>query len=889
MEDIEKGSGEAPEAKSEDDRDTWQRVDHALSQALDQPADDREAWVRRQFADAPGLRDAVLWLLKSDRASDELFAAALSERDAIASEALDGDPSALGMAGERLGAYQLTDLIATGGMAAVYRAERDDGQYAQTVAVKILPAWVTDEQMVRRLRAERQILSSLRHPHITRLLDGGQTGDGYPYLVTEYIDGQELIHYARDKALSLEDRLDLFLKIAEAVQYAHEQGVIHRDLKPANILVDSQGRPHLLDFGIAKLTEQSDIALSRLRTTTGFTPMTPEYASPEQLAGADVGRASDIYQLGLLLYELLAGQRAVGTGVAAAGVVTRPSTAVRSRSDDEGERSGELQQRARKLRGDLDTVVLKALRQEPEARYRSARAMARDIRHFRAGEAIEARPEPLWSAGRRLARHYPVAASLIAGMLVLLLAWAGSLSFYADELERQRDEAERQARRAERSRDVLIDVFRRSDPLQADSVGGAGASVWDSLDAAALESRMTLADDPETLAELLSTLATLQNYAGNTEEYRALVEESMALYERLGPAYRGAYLEQAVLLAGLLEETDVQRSRELREVVVQGLQEPVPAEVTSVVNTLVRLGFMDGGAGDFATALTHFDRALAVLDAAASENWSLRIEALFGRGQVLQQLGQLDEAASSLVASLALTEAHFGDDHGRLTGTLSAMSSLERLRGNAEASIEWGERLVDVMSRNNAPESEGLLAARNNLALAYLEAGRYTETQSELSRLIDIRRASGGKDGSRALAINLKNLASTLIKIGDLSAARAAVQEARMLMERHYPAGSPIIATSWFTLGQIELAEGALAPADTAFQGALAILEPALGGAHVQVHITRCYLAEVRLRQGQIKAAKDLARPALAGIAAAEVRYPDHEQQCMETTRALDG
>ncbi|MEE4175329.1 MAG: serine/threonine-protein kinase [Xanthomonadales bacterium] len=865
----------------------WHRIDEAFARALEQPAEKRRDWVEGEYASDPSLRDAVLALLDEESASAALFEVALSERDAIASAAVGEEPSALGFTGKRLGPYRLTELIATGGMGAVYRAERDDGEYDQTVAIKILPAWVNDEQTVRRLRAERQILSSLQHPHITRLLDGGQTQDGYPYLVTEFIDGQEIIHYARENGLGLEARLDLFLRVADAVQYAHEQGVIHRDLKPANILVDAQGRPHLLDFGIAKLTEQADIPLSRLRTATGFTPMTPEYASPEQAAGADVGLASDVYQLGLLLYELLTGQRPAKSGFGAGGAMTRPSAAVRGRTVAEADQAETLVKRARTLRGDLDTIVLKALRPEPEARYRSARALARDLRHFRAGEAIEARPESFWSAGKRLARHYPVAAGLGLALFAVLAVSAISLSFYSAELERQRDEAARQAVRAGQARDVLIDVFRRSDPLQVDSVGGAGASVWASLDAAAEEARTTLADDPEVLAELLATLSVLQDYAGEKERSIALLEESAALYTALGPAFRTEALMQTAELANVYAATDRARADALRATVEAGLPGLIQANPPGAVTVLIDLGVMDYETGDYSAALEHFDLALALLDGAGSESWSDHIEVHFGRGNALIGLGRLDDAAVALETSLALTREHFGETHGRLTGTYSALSGLERLRDNPDAAVGWAELLVDLMSRNNAPDYEGLLAARNNLALAYGRAGRQAEQQAELRQIIEVRRASEGATGSRDLGGNLKNLASSLQITGDLEEARAAVLEARTLMERHYPAGSPIVATAWFTLGLVELETGATEAAAAAFEETLGILEPVLGNDHIQVHVTRCYLAETERLRGRPEAARSLAPPALAGIRASSVKYPDYEAACEATVAAL--
>ncbi|MEE4639126.1 MAG: serine/threonine-protein kinase [Wenzhouxiangella sp.] len=874
-----------PERGDEPTQDTWHRIDEAFRAALDRPPEAREPWVRENFAEAPELRDAVLGLLADAPASERLFEAAEASRDALAGAV--GEHESVDLVGRRIGPWRLEALIATGGMGAVYRAERDGASFRQIVAVKILPAWATDEQTVTRLRAERQILSRLQHPGITRLIDGGRTGDGFPYLVTEFIDGVSITDWVEEQGLALEDRLKLFLRVADAVQYAHEQGVLHRDIKPANVLVDHSGRPHLLDFGIATLLEDAKISVIVARTATGFIPMTPEYASPEQIAGDPVSVATDVYQLGLLLYRLLTGRRLLVNEVVRGGSVTRPSAAMIGSTGAEEGRSAEPAHMARALRGSLDTIILKALRSAPEERYDSVRALSRDLRHFLAGEAIEARPETLWAATRRLARHYPLAATLAVSLFAVLLFSVVSLSFYARELDKERQEAERQAHRAGQVRDVLIDAFRRTDPLQADAVGAKATTVWQSLGAAEAAARASLADDPEILAELLSTLAILQLYAGEEETYRTLVEESRALYAQLGPAHRGAYLAQTSTLGGELATTDPERSQRLFAEARTLVPAVAADDPHAAALALLDIGVAEFDLGNGAASLAAFDDALALLDRPGANNWSARIEANFGRGKALINLERLGEAAAALERALSLTLEHFGEDHGRLTGTLNALSGLARASGDGDAAIAWGEELVAVMARNNAPTYDGLLSARNNLALAYVRAGRHEEGQAELREVIAARRELAGPEGDRDLGGTLKNLASSLYLTGDLEAARAAVLEARSLMERYYPEVSPIPATAWFTLGQIELDSGRPAVARDALETALEILLPVIGPGHVQSHIVRCYLAETLRRQDDLDGARSLAEPAYKGILASEVRYPEYQERCRETVQRL--
>ena len=415
--------------RKQNDSRHWQRVDRAFVDTIKQPPGERESWVRRRYANDTDVRDAVLELLSLDESSARLFDRAMKDRDAIAAEIADDEDVGVDLVGKRIGAYRLEALLATGGMGAVYRAERDDGEFRQTVAVKILPIWATGQQTISRLRAERQILSSLQHPGIAPLLDGGQTGDGFPYLVTAFIDGEPVNRYVQGRSLDLDSILRLFLEVADAVDYAHRQGVVHRDLKPSNILVDKNGHPHLLDFGIAKIEGGMLPDVTIPRTMTGFVPMTPEYASPEQRRGTEAGVSSYGYQLGILLFELLTGTRPWSARDSSWHSPPLPSGAVlaRMKGDADSDREA-LDRRARELRGDLDTSTQKALREDPAERYATAGALADDIRRYLAGEPIGARPESQLSRLARGIRKHRVSA-ILATVLLVTLVWTASLSF----------------------------------------------------------------------------------------------------------------------------------------------------------------------------------------------------------------------------------------------------------------------------------------------------------------------------------------------------------------------------------------------------------------------------------------------------------------------------
>ena len=361
----------------------WQRLQELFHQALPLQPDQRAPLLDRECAGDPELRDQVERLLSaSDRAGGFIH------EPAIASPGFALPDDEQSRIGRRVGAYRLVRALGRGGMGAVYLAEREDGAFEQRVAIKLIKRGMDTDQVLARFRAERQILASLDHPNIARLLDGGTTDDGLPYFAMEYIEGRPIDAFAETGQLGVEERLRLFLQICEAASYAHAQGVIHRDIKPLNTLVTAAGVPKLLDFGIAKVLNDSPEEITA--TVTGLRLLTPDYASPEQIEGRRATAASDVYSLGVVLYELLTGRSPYRLSSRspqeiAAAVSTaephRPSTAVTQPAV------------SRQLRGDLDTIALTALRKEPARRYPSVASLADDIRRHLEGRPIVARAD----------------------------------------------------------------------------------------------------------------------------------------------------------------------------------------------------------------------------------------------------------------------------------------------------------------------------------------------------------------------------------------------------------------------------------------------------------------------------------------------------------------
>jgi serine/threonine-protein kinase len=425
----------------------WRRIQLLFERAVELDAPSRARYLDEACRGDPHLRDEVNALLRAEDAAgkDEFLDRAV--RDA-ARDFAQKDISA----GERFDEYRLVRELGSGGMGAVWLAERADGEYSALVAIKLVRGGFANSEVERRFRVERQILADLAHPNIARLIDGGTADDGMPYIVMEYVDGKPITLWARDAGLSLEQRLTLFRTVCDAVQHAHRSLIVHRDLKPSNILVAPDGVPKLVDFGIAKMLAPGPGAF---QTVSMVRPMTPWYASPEQIAGDRITVATDVYALGLLLFELLTGRHPFGGDRAAFLEVRRriledtPPLPSEAAAAFEARPPGVL---PRNLEGDLDAIVMRALQRQPEHRYASAAELGEDIRRFIDGEPVLARG-PSWTyQASRFARRYTAPVTIAGSAIVLLVALA---TFWAVRLVDQRDLARSRADRLARAVAVL--------------------------------------------------------------------------------------------------------------------------------------------------------------------------------------------------------------------------------------------------------------------------------------------------------------------------------------------------------------------------------------------------------------------------------------------------
>ena len=527
----------------------YSQVKEVLASAIEYEPERRAAFLAQICAGDEALRDEVQSLLEHQEPAANFIEESAFE---VTARAL-AEGEAESLVERRIGPYRMTAELGRGGMGIVYLARRDDEQYEKQVAIKIIKRGMDTDVVLRRFRIERQILASLEHPHIARLIDGGTTEDGRPFFVMEYVAGLSIDQYCDVNHLSINERLKLFRTVCSAVQYAHQNLVIHRDIKPSNILITAEGAPKLLDFGIAKVLRPN--VSSQTTEATVWRVMTPEYASPEQVRGERITTASDVYSLGVLLYELLTGHRPYRINSRVPYEVARviceqepekPSTAI-SRVEKapgaHGEpvvsitpesvgraRGAQIEKLRNQLAGDLDKIVLMAMRKEPQRRYKSVEQLSEDIRRYLEGLPVIAHKDTVGYRGAKFVKRHKagvlaatlVAVALVAGLIATL--WQAKIATekarIADEQARiareQRDRARTETAKAERSNTFLQSLIAYADPSWY-SPGyrqrGDVIKVVDVLDNAGRRIDTELADQPEVRAELHHTI-------GNT--YRAL-------------------------------------------------------------------------------------------------------------------------------------------------------------------------------------------------------------------------------------------------------------------------------------------------------------------------------------------------------------------------------
>ena len=783
----------------------WQTVKEILNEALDLSADEIGPFLEESCDGDAELRREVDSLLEGREEAAEFI-----EKPVVR---LSYPEPPAEPAGTRFGAYEVREVLARGGMGTVYLAARADGAYEAQAALKILHRGMDTDEIVRRFEAERQILASLKHPFIAELLDGGSTPDGRPFLVMEYIEGTPIDEFCDDQRWTVRQRLRLFQRVCRAVEHAHRAMVVHRDLKPANILVLDNGTPKLLDFGIAKLLAP-ETSVTALTQGMGPRIFTPGYASPEQLRGEPVGAATDTYSLGVLLYQLLTGRRPYpipDTVPETAGQtlmnlsIARPSTIVRrpyrvtTGAVQPGEevvtftaeelsrrRSEEPRSLQRLLAGDLDSILLKALRPEPGERYASVADLARDIEAYLEDRPVQARRGTVRYRASKFLQRRRVPLVVAAGLISLL--GYGAWQRLTAQQERQRTEQQRvqaasESRKAKTLEDFLIDFLAGSDP---DDEAWRNATLLDVLAYGAEILPQRLQEEPLIRASLMTTVGRVYQKHSELEKARPLLEASLEIRrEEYGELHEQVAFSQVHLGKLMADLRRFEEAEALTRRGVETLRQLVggsePAWVAMAENNLA---YILQEQKSFAEAETLFRKVLESkreTSGPASDDLAIGIHNL---AAVLQLTGQDEEAIRLYRETIRMRRDIDLVEKASMTRSLGNLAILLEAHGELEEAEKHLREAVRIRRILFGDDHVNVGISLNNLALVQLAQGRYEDAEASFREEERIFREAGREDTS-LFGVLLCNQARLDLALGRFGQAEERSRQALELYTKH--------------------------------------------------------------------------------------------------------
>jgi eukaryotic-like serine/threonine-protein kinase len=780
------------------DRARWRELEPLLDEALELTPAEQQTWIAKLRTTSPDLAAEVERLLAGDAAASA--AGFLSEQTGIVMPDI-------ALAGVQVGAYTLERPLGEGGMGWVWLARRTDGRFDGVAAVKLLNVGLLTPAGQERFRREGSALARLAHPGIARLLDAGVATSGQPYLVLEHIEGEPADAFVANGQLTIAQRIELVLQVLAAIGHAHANLIVHRDIKPSNILVTADGTAKLLDFGIAKLLSSDALDERTSLTIDGQRALTPEFAAPEQIEGGDITTATDIYGVGALLYVLLTGHRPFDLGGRSLAEVRHVICEVEApRPSHVAAHHGE-HRLVRELRGDLDAIVMKALRKEPARRYASAAAFADDLRRIQRGQPVIARPDSVSYRTRKFVRRH-------RGGVVVAAAIPLFLSGAVVRERGLRARAEQETRKARAVEEYLVNVFDMADPYAPPNITGEEVTARALLDRGAARVDSALADQPQVQAELHGVLGR--------------VYTNLAIYDKAVPLLRRA-LEQQRAQYG---------------------ERSLPA-----ATAMVQLGMALTQQSQYDEAERLLRDALAIRRSSLGNTDTLTARALTGLGMLLQEKEDLAGAERTFEESLAIMRRRLGPSDPAVGLSMNDLGVLQFLKGDYDKALAnyRGALAIQVAAfGENHPKTAQVL---HNLAQTQELRGELGEAEVLYRRALASKRATLG-NAHPSVTINLNNLGAMLIRIpGKVNEAEPLIREALALDRQMFGERHTFVAASLNNLGNVLRAEGRFREARESYQESLDVNLAIFGAEHNRVALDYNGLGMTAYLSGDFEAA----------------------------------
>ena len=843
----------------------WALVAEIFAEARQKPGHERSAYLAERCAALPDVLEAVERLIAADAMAGPAFL------DLLDADLAANMLRAAGSAHMKAGPYRLVREIGRGGMGEVYLGERDDGQFERQVAIKLVKRGMDSDAILRRFLHERQILARLDHPHIARLYDGGVTDDGRPFFAMELVEGQPITRYCDERMLDIDTRLRLFCDVCDAAAYAHQNLVIHRDLKPSNIVVTGDGKPRLLDFGIAKLLDVDSDPDDVPRTDTAFRALTPEYAAPEQLLNEPVTTSADVYALGVVLYELLTGQRprrverwTPETWRALDQNPMRPSLAAAGKQtyggrDGAGEsltpeaisraRNTTPQRLHRRLAGDLDTVLLKALAREPQRRYSSPDALRDDIERHLALLPVNAHGDTIGYRTVKFLRRHTMGVVFTTAVMMLVIASAIALAFQQRITAQERD-------RAQMVRDFALSLFEVANPVNES--GGDTITARTLLERGVARIDEELAAQPDVQAQMLSVVGAAFRELGNFDRARPLFERALALRrERFGEEHMEVArslsdLGQLMAELGQYDEAELLQREALD--MRRKLLDPDDLELAASLN---RLGVLLRRRGQVEEPEELYREALAIRRRRLNAEHPEVLTSQNNLAMVLQARGEYDDAEALHREVLAARRRVFGEEHVHVAISLNNLGTLLYLAARYEEAAAVHREALAMQRKLLGDDHPDVLLSLNNLAGALHRHGDLEEAESLLREVIEEQRRTLGAEHPRVLN-SQNNLANLLAEMVSVHEAEALYRDVLARRRRALGSEHPEVATTLHGLGQLLIETERPAEAEAVLREALEIRDRVLPRGAWQRALAVNYLGASLSAQGRHEEAEPL-------------------------------
>jgi serine/threonine-protein kinase len=894
------------------DRGRWLAASPYLNQALDLPPERRDAWLQELEATQPAIAIDLRQLLAVQTDSFGSF---------LSGQALPSGELGHSYQGEVIGNYRVLRELGSGGMAVVYLAERADGHFEQHVALKILRFGADSAEARRHFAQERQILASLEHPAIARLIDGGITCGGLPYLAMEYVEGVPIDRFCDQRRLGITERLRLFLKVAAAVQYAHHRLIVHRDLKPSNIVVTPEGTVKLLDFGIAKLLDPDAFVHAAPPTRDMVRLMTPEYASPEQACGDPITTATDVHQLGRLLYELLTGrspypQRARNSLALLRALLEsepcRPSACLsQAETPLEADERASLErictaravtaQRLRQtLRGDLDAILLMALHKEPPRRYASVAQLGDDIERYLQRLPVSAyQGVRLYRAKKFLQRHLGgvVIAAWVTCTFVLLIAWyTVQLAGERDRAAAEAQRARREAATAEQIAEFLSGVFRGSNSR----VARADTTARELLDRGAERIEAELAQQPAVQARLLNVIGSVYSQYELRDRARALIERALQLnLQQFGAGSLEVAESKLALAAIIRNHDDLLAARQLIDEVLEVRQRRLGPEHIDVADTLHALAINLGRQGQSSAAIQTCQRALEIYARTVSQYDERAVNARITLGAALLTSGDPMRVRAHYEQLVPIIERSLGAEHRNLAVSLTNLASAKMQLEDYQGVEQHLQRALRILQRLYAPDHSNIQIVSITLGTLYFATGRFPEAAGRFEQAIatshrvgaaqrgleataqdlmgQLLRAAGRFEAARPrfqaaldtwrqfsgktgqdYALSLAGYGLLLLDQDKATLAAQPLHEAMTILRGVLPSDDYDFASVLVAYGMMLARTGKAAESETHLRKAIEIYRSVLPDTHSEVAAARSALGEALLEQGKLTEAEPM-------------------------------